>query len=841
MRSAFLGLLTVVLSMVSVGGVAAQDAATPTAEEIERRVDELLSQMTLEEKIDIIGGYEAFNIRPIERLGIPKITMADGPLGVRNYGKATAFPAGICMAATWNTDLVRRYGEAVGEECRAKGVHILLSPGLNIYRAPMCGRNFEYYGEDPYLAARMAAAYVGGVQSRGVVATAKHFAANNQEYDRHDISSDMDERTLREIYLPAFRAAVVEAGAGAVMTAYNLVNGVHCSENAHLILDILKGEWGFDGLVMSDWGSTYDAVASAKAGLDLEMPSGRFMNRENLMPAIADGSLDESVIDDKVRRILRVSLRFGFFDRPQLLKDVPRYNPASRLAALEAAREGLVLLKNDNRLLPLDRGKIRSIGVFGPDAYPAVTGAGGSSRVEPFRAVGIWEGLVQGAGEGTAVHYSPGPFADLDDCFASSRFYVAVTGEEQDELRGLFGEYFSNKELSGRPATSRTDRQIDFAWTAEPVSDLGARDYSVRWTGFILSEEDGEHMLAVRGDDGYRLYVDDSLVIDAWREQAPSTSFARMTLEKGKQYRVRLEYFQSRWGAEIHFGWIPPSDRRLWEPALLAAKVDVAVVCVGFDAESEGEGADRAFELPAEQIRLIDEIAAVNKSTIVVLTAGGNVDMRGRLESVPALLHCWYPGQEGGTAVADIIFGDVNPSGKLPATFEKSWEDNACFNSYHDDDGDKRVAYSEGVFIGYRHFDRNDIEPLFPFGFGLSYTEFEYSNLELSSDKLSGDEKLTVTCEVRNSGALAGAEVAQLYVSDREASVPRPVKELKGFAKVRLEPGQRETISFEIDRSALAYFDVETGRWIAEPGEFEVLVGASSRDIRLRVTFVYAQ
>jgi beta-glucosidase len=834
--------ITLVLSVLLTFTVGAQEVSVVRSsdEALEKRVEELLARMTLEEKIDMLGGAEGFYIRPLERLGIPKIRMADGPLGVRNYGKATAFPAGIAFTASWNADLMRAYGAAVGREARAKGVHILLSPGLNIHRAPMCGRNFEYYGEDPYLAARMAAAYVQGVQGEGVVATAKHYAVNNQEYDRHNVSSDLDERTLREIYLPAFRTAVVEGKAGAVMTAYNLVNGVHCTEHGHLINEILKGEWGFDGIVMSDWGATYDAVAAAEAGQDLEMPSGRYMNRENLLPAITEGKVKESTIDDKVRRILRVIVRMGFLDRPQTLENVPRYSPGARLIALQGAREGTVLLKNESNLLPLDRSRIKSIAVIGPDAHPAVTGGGGSSQVEPFRSVSILEGLVQKAGDGIEVYYSAGVFGDNEEYFDSTLFFPTAMLEEAVEQRGLIGEYYDNVNLDGRPITTRLDETVDFRWGGRsPIGNLGGSNFSVRWFGSFRAEEAGRYVFVVSGDDGFRLFVDRQCVIDSWRYQRAAAHFAYLDLEAGSVHDIRLEYFQGRGDSEIHLGVIPPGDRLVKDPARLAAKADVAVVCVGFDSQSESEGADRSFALPAGQEELINEIAAVNKNTVVVLTAGGNVDMGKWLGNVPALLHCWYPGQEGGTAVAEILFGDVNPSGRLPVSFEKQWEDNAVYNSYYDDDGDKRVSYSEGVFLGYRHFDKSGIEPRFPFGYGLSYTTFELNNLRLSSEEMNPGGTITVACDVTNTGFRAGAEVVQLYIHDVESSVPRPVKELKGFAKVLLQPGETKTVSLSIDESALSFYDVEKGAWTAERGDYEVLIGTSAKDVPLKGRFEY--
>ncbi|MGA2622854.1 MAG: glycoside hydrolase family 3 C-terminal domain-containing protein [Bacteroidota bacterium] len=795
---------------------------------VEERVKDLLPRMTLEEKIDMLGGLEDFYIRPNERLGIPKIKMADGPLGVRNYGDATAFPAGICRAATWNADLENRLGVAVGKEARSKGVHIMLAPGVNIYRAPMAGRNFEYFGEDPYLAGRMAAAYVKGVQSQGVVTTVKHFAANNQEYDRNGTSSDMDERTLQEIYLPAFKAAVVEGGSGSIMTAYNPVNGVHCSQNEHLLRDVLKGQWKFDGFVMSDWGATHDGIAAANGGLDLEMPSREYLNRDTLLPAIKVGKVKESTIDDKVRRMLRVIFRFGFFDRSQQDTLLPRYNPDSRLVALQAAREGIVLLKNNANLLPLDRSKIKSIAVIGPNANPAVTGGGGSSIIHPFRAVSVLDGMVQVATNNVKVYYDEGLQWNVDELFSASTF-------RSNGNPGLKGEYFSNMNLEGKPAFTRTDEKIDFNWSNAQIKDFQGTHYSVRWTGTIHAEKEGRYDFVVRGDDGFRLFVDNYSVINAWKDQPATTETAQWHFAANSDHEIRLEYYQNEGNAVISFGWGMYEPRLDQEVLRLASASDVAVVCVGFNPSTEGEGFDRTFELPVGQEQLINAVAGVNPNTIVVLNAGGNVLMTGWIDHVAGLIHSWYPGQEGGTAVAEVIFGDVNPSGKLPASFEKRWEDNACFNSYYGPD--KHVNYSEGVFVGYRHFDKTGIEPMFPFGFGLSYTSFKYDNLKLSADRIGKKDGLKVAFDVTNTGTREGAEVAQLYIHDDKSSEPRPIKELKGFAKVSLKPGESKTIELAIDESALSFFSSKKSKWIAEPGVFEIMVGSSSKDIRLTKTF----
>ncbi len=684
--------MKIVSAIVSLLG-ASVDAGSPAQQSptyqnrsasVESRVEDLLSRMTLEEKIDMLGGEDSFYIRQNERLGIPKIKMADGPLGVRNYGDATAFPATIGITASWNKALMQDIGAAVGKEARSKGVHIMLAPAVNIHRAPMCGRNFEYLGEDPYLAGQMAASYVKGVQGQGVVTTVKHFALNNQEYDRHHISSDTDERTLQEIYLPAFKAAV-DAGVGAVMTSYNLVNGAHASEHPHLIQDILKGQWKFDGLVMSDWESTYDGVRAANAGLDLEMPSGKFMNRQNLLPALKAGAINERTIDDKIRRLLRVMFRFGFFDRPQENPSLPKYSADSRLIALTAAREGIVLLKNEGNLLPLDRSKVKSILVIGPNAHPAVTGGGGSSRVHPFRSVSALEGLTQIAGSSVKVFYENG---------------------------------------------------------LNPAS------------------------------------------------------------------------------------------------LAFAAKTDAAVVVVGFKPSTETEGSDRPFALAPEEERLIGEVGKLNPHTVVVINAGGNVSMANWIDSAAALLHSWYLGQEGGTALAEVIFGDVNPSGKLPVSFEKRWEDSSSYRSYYPQRNEKRVAYTEGIFMGYRHFDKSQISPMFPFGFGLSYTRFAYSNLKLSSPRIHSGEKLRVRFEIANTGKCAGAEAAQLYLRDVKPREARPLKELKGFAKVFLEPGQSKTVEIELGPEAFSYFHPKQNAWLADPGTFEVLIGSSSRDVLLTQSFV---
>jgi beta-glucosidase len=796
--------------------------------EVESRVDALLSKMTLDEKITLIGGINDFYAQAIPRLGISSLRMSDGPMGVHDYGPTTAYPAGIALAASWDTDLAKRVGEAMGQDARARGVNFILAPGMNIYRAPMNGRNFEYLGEDPFLAGRMAVSMIQGIQSQGVIATAKHYAANNQEYGRMDHSSDVDERTLREIYLPAFEACVKEGKVGAVMDAYNPVNGVYMTQNDYLNTGILKKEWGFDGIVMSDWGATHDGIAAAKGGLDLEMPSGQFMNKEALLPAIQRGDVSLALIDDKVRRILRKAIEFGFFDRDQTDSTIPVYSQKGNEVALEEARSGMVLLKNENGILPLDKSKIKTIAVLGPDAFPAVIGGGGSSLTKPFNSVSYLEGISNYWGEKGRVLYTTDD-TPLDEIVKTTEFVTAPGGSP-----GLQGEYFNNDSLQGAPALVRSDEKINFHWGAGSYAPNGPEDqFSARWKGYFIPRTDDDYKFYVSADDGVRLFIDDKRVIDDWQRHSETLDTYSTHVEKGKPYKIRLEYFEAVGTATARFG-IAPATKSLGESTkALVAKADVVVLCMGFDPSSEGEGDDRTFQLPGGQDSFIQQVATLNKNVIVVLTAGGNVDMTRWIGGVPALIHAWYPGQEGGTALAQILFGEVSPSGKLPASFERRWEDNAAFASYYPKSGSKRVKYEEGVFVGYRHFDRAEVKPLFPFGFGLSYTKFQYSELSIAPASSDLNAPVVVSFNVENVGQREGAEIAELYVGDLHASVPRPAKELKGFAKVNLRPGESKRVTLHLDRRAFSFYDVKKHAWSAEPGEFAILVGGSSARIEL--------
>jgi beta-glucosidase len=807
-------------------------AQTTAPADVGKRVDLLLSKMTLEEKIELIGGINDFYTRPISRLGISSLRMSDGPMGVHDFGLTTAYPAGIALAASWDTELAQRFGTAMGNDARARGVNFILGPGMNIYRAPMCGRNFEYFGEDPFLASRMAVGVIKGMQGQRVIAVAKHFAGNNSEFQRMTLSSDIDERTLREIYLPSFEASVKEAKVGAVMDAYNLVNGVYMTQNNRLNNEILKKEWGFDGILMSDWGATHDGVAAAIGGLDLEMPSPTFMNSSTLLPALKDGKIPVSTLDDKVRRILRKAIEFGFFDQPQTDSSIPSYSQEGREVALEMARGGMVLLKNSDKLLPLDENKLKTVAVIGPDAYPAVPSGGGSAETKPFNAVSYLEGISNRLGTKARVLYAVDepPF---DELFENSEFVTEPGGAS-----GLKGEYFDNEELRGTPAMVRTDQHIHFDWGEGSFAEGHPVDhFSVRWTGYFIPKKSGDYKFFTSADDGVRLYIDDQNLIDDWLPQSQTVESGAKRLEAGKAYKVRLEYFEDVGSAIVGFGVTPAESFIGRSTKAIAAKADAVIICVGFDPKTEGEGADRTFQLPGGQDELIRQISSINKNTIVVITAGGNVDMTQWVDRVPAILHAWYPGQEGGRALAQIIFGDYSPSGKLPVSFERRWEDNPTFHSYYPKPGESRVQYAEGVFAGYRQFDRSETKPLFAFGHGLSYTKFEYSGLSVSPQSGNATGSVTVSFEVKNTGHREGAEIAQLYVGDSHASIPRPVKELKGFAKINLKPGETKQVMLTLDRRAFSFYDVKRSDWSAEPGEFSILVGGSSDDIKLRSKF----
>ncbi|MBN2369046.1 MAG: glycoside hydrolase family 3 C-terminal domain-containing protein [Vicinamibacteria bacterium] len=676
----------------------------------EARVEDLLARLTLDEKLALVHGDSIFTTAAIPRLGVRKRWLSDGPHGVREdvgpdsfrpSGRTDDFasylPVSIALASTWNPELARKYGEVVGQEARKRGKHVMLGPGVNIMRTPLCGRNFEYMGEDPFLAARLAVAYIEGVQSRGIASCVKHFAANNQEWERNSINVEMDERVLREIYLPAFEAAVREARVLSVMGAYNKFRGQHCCHNDYLLNKILKGEWGFTGVVVSDWNGTHDTREAVFNGLDLEMgtraPSyDEYFLARPFREGLERGDFPMSALDDKARRNLRLILATNAFEGNE---GVGLLNaPAHQAIALRVAEEAIVLLKNEGAVLPLDAGNISSLAVIGENATRRHAHGGGSSTIKAFYEVTPLQGIVERAGDRITVTYAPG---------------------------------------------YRKDGAVD-----------------------------------------------------------------------------------------------------LVERAVRAARqADAAIVVAGLNHDRffDSEGADRKdMRLPDGQDELIRRVVEANPRTIVALVSGSPVEMEPWIEKAPAVVQAWYAGMEGGNALARILFGDVNPSGKLACTFPKRLADSPAHaaDAYPGKDG--TVRYEEGLFVGYRHFDAKNIEPLFAFGHGLSYTRFDYSNLMIVQGSDAGESIAKVEFEVRNVGEREGAEVAQIYVQDVKSSLPRPRKELKAFRKITLKPGARQKVSIPLDRRALAFYEPSKGGWLAEKGAFKILVGASSREIRLEGT-----
>jgi beta-glucosidase len=808
----------------------------PDSPAIEDRVDAMIAKLTLAEKIALIGGDEGMYIRALPSIGLPHLRMSDGPVGVRTWGPSTAYSAGIALAACWDPALAQRVGKGLGADARARGVQFLLGPGANIYRAPMNGRNFEYFGEDPYLAGRTAVGYVRGVQSQGVAATIKHFALNNQEYDRHGVSSDADERTMREIYLPAFEAAVREAHVGAVMNSYNPVNREHATQNAWLNLTVLKGDWGFDGILMSDWAATYDGVAAARNGLDLEMPRADFMNAGTLLPAIQKGTLPESAINDKVRRILRTALRFGFLDRTDIPGEFSRYNQEGKRAALDEARESMVLLKNEGGLLPLDPGSTHTLAVIGPNAWPAIPGGGGSSTVTAFDSVSILQGL--GAVPGVRVLYSPG-LPSLDELFNQTHFSAAAPGEGRGAVKI---ETFPSKDFKGVPVLSHSDNIA--TWRPLAWSEDAGLKKSIRYTAMYTPQVDGTHLVVVAAtaSDAYELKIDGKRVMKQVSRENQGPQTAEVPLQKGKPAVITLDYLPGAADPRISFGIRGVEELVSPEAKQIAAAADAVVLAVGYDAPVESEGLDRSYKLPFGQEALIQTVAKANRKTIVALTSGGEVDTRNWIGQVPAFLMNWYPGQEGGTAVAEIVFGQRSPEGKLPISFGRSWEENPVHDHYYAPPAAPgeipRVKYAEGVFLGYRYYTTAHKKPLYPFGFGLSYSEFVFSNLKVDAGSLSAGGRVQVSFDVENKGKREAAEVAEVYIGDPSAQIERPAEELKGFQKVRLQAGEKQHVTLDLDRRAFSYWDVKAHNWRVDPGQFTISVGDSSENLPLTVAIM---
>lgn len=847
---------------------------------IDRRVDDLLARMTPEEKFgqlfmapgDLDHGSEglangifglqvrtggaretAAKINAIQkffvertRLGIPIVPFEEALHGLVQPG-ATAFPQAIGLAATWDEGLMAEVASTIAAETASRGIRQVLSPVVNIARDVRWGRTEETYGEDPCLASRMAAAFAGGFEKRGVIATPKHFVANVGAGGRDSYPIPDGERELREVDFPPFMAALGEGGARSIMTSYNSWDGRPCSANPRLLTDILKGEWAFRGFVISDAGAaggsyslhlTADSFLESgrqawASGLDVLLQS-ELGQAELFRDAIIKGLVDRARIDDAVRRVLRAKMELGLFEKPYVDPDeAERTNGAAahRALAREAARESIVLLKNDGRVLPLGR-TLASIAVIGPDAVEARLG--GYSR-PGGREISLLDAVRErAAGTGAKVRYAAGcgragpkglNVIGREHLHAlsmkASGFVQAIHGFSYEP--GLMAEYFDNPDLAGEPTSRRIDPQVDFHWTfLPPAPGLGTGWYSVRWQGSLVGPETGPRRIGVEGNDGFRLYLDGRLVVDRWRKESFQAATADVRLRKGQAYDLRLEFHEPVRSGEVRLVWDygakDESWQRIGEAIDLARSSDLALVAAGIE---EGEGRDRSdIRLPGRQAEMIRLIAATGTPTVVILYGGSAVDMTDWIGEADAVLAVWYPGEEGGGAVADVLWGVASPCGRLPATFPRSA-------------GQLPLVYNHKPTGRLDDYADSTGEPLFPFGFGLSYADFRYEGLIIAPASMGQDGTARVSCTVTNTGPVAGAEVVQLYVHDRLASVARPVLELKGFRRVLLEPGASAGVEFELGRAELALLDAHL-KEIVEPGEFEIYVGSSSRDIRLK-------
>lgn len=810
------------------------------------RIDQLVGDLTVDEKAAMVAGVDLWHTAAVPRLGIPALKVTDGPGGARGErwtGRASAsFPCGTALGATWDPELVRMVGERIGGEARRKGAHVLLAPTVNIHRHPLAGRNFECYSEDPFLSARLAVQYIAGVQSTGVGCSVKHFVANDSEFERMTISSEVDARTLREISLVPFEAAVLEAGTWSVMAAYNRLYGTYCSEHP-LLSTLLKREWGFDGVIMSDWYGTHSTVPAAIAELDLEMPGPPQFFGAHLADAVRAGEVDQKILDDKVRRILVLLERTGGLDTPDFGGEQSIDDPEDRVVARWAAAESFVLLRNEDAALPITRndgegGNRPLLAVIGPNAGVAMIQGGGSARVSPFTPVTPLAGLRDRFGDEFRIEHERG-------CSSYKQTPVLDTTVLDGPLQVA---YYAGRERSGEPALVEPGDRGWFTFTG-PFTPEVPEEFSMRVTGTVVAPETGEWTFGLVQVGRAKLAIDGEVMVDNWEPTGRSDAFmgfasaevtATIHLVAGERHDLEVEYVLAgpSMGA-LAIGCTPPAPPDLLARAVaLATRADLVVCVVGTDGDWETEGNDRdAMTLPVPQDELVRAVADANARTIVVVNAASPVEMNWA-DNVGGILQCWFAGEEWGHALADVLSGDVSPSGKLPTTFPSRIEDTPAFTSYPGERG--QVRYGEGVFVGYRWYDARHIEPRYCFGYGLSYTTFALepptvSTTELTLGQLTDGAAVRVGVRVRNTGARRGAEVVQCYVHDAEASVARPPHELKAFAKIWLDAGAAGEVTLELDRRAFAFWDVERAEWVVEPGEFELRIGTSSRAIAHRV------
>ena len=789
----------------------------------------LLRSFTPKEAAENANEYQKMAVEKT-RLGIPVIIHDEALHGLIGNG-ATSFPQAIGLAASWDMDLMANVADVIAKETRSRGIRQVLSPVINIARDARWGRVEETYGEDPYLQSRLAVAFCKSIEEDGVITTPKHFVANVGDGGRDSYPIHFSERELREVYFPPFKAAFQQANAWSVMASYNSIDGTPCSASKWLLTDILRKEWGFKGFVVSDYGSVSGivdkhhvaatpkegAVKAVEAGLDMELPDIYFYG-EPLLLAAKDGSVSMNAVDDAVRNVLRAKFRLGLFENPYvdpLVAAAANDSPDHRYLARDAAHRAIVLLRNESKTLPLSK-EIKSIALIGPEVEAGRLGgySGFGTKV-----VSLIEGIKNKVPT-TKVVYEKG----CDVGFSAlppipSEFLVPPNAKPGEH--GLLGEYFKNKDLQGKPDLVRIDKVINFEWAmGSPDPAIAPDHFSARWTGKLVPKESGTYNVGFSSDDGARLYIDGKLLIDSWFDRGATLDVVTMKLEAGRAYDVRIEYYENEGWAYASFVWDVkrPVDPRIQAAADAAKKSDVAIVAVGI---IEGEGYDRSnLDLPGEQEQLIQAVADTKTPTIVVLSNGSAVTMKNWVNKVAAIVEAWYPGEEGGNAVADVLFGDFNPGGKLPITFPQAV-------------GQVPLYYNHKP-TG-RGDDYTDLsgKPQFPFGFGLSYTEFKYSNIRVSQSRISPDGQVEVSVDVQNVGTRQGEEVVQLYLHDPVASVSRPVKELKGFRRISVYPGEKRTVSFPLYKEEMGFLD-RAMKFVVEPGTIEVMIGSSSDDIRER-------
>ena len=789
-----------------------------------------VSDLTFDEQATLTAGADMWHSASIDRLGLPGFGLTDGPSGARGFQftgtSSMSLPCGTALASTWNRDLIARVGRLLGDEARSKHASVLLAPTVNIHRHPLGGRNFECYSEDPYLTAEIAVAFITGVQSRGVACSVKHFVCNDQETDRMEIDAVVDERTRREIYLPPFEAAVTRAGVWSIMAAYNRLDGIHCSQHPGLLTDLLRGEWGFEGVVVSDWFGAH-SVDALSAGLDLEMPGPPQWLGFHLAEAIEAGDVAAEDVELAARRVLDLIERTAS----------SRVDPGARDAAAEvelartAATEAIVLLSNDG-VLPLDAASAPKIALIGWRADQPEIQGGGSAQVSPPYVITPLQGITERAGSGS-VEFRTGRVTAR-----SAPLTGRLLASPDGEAGRVTLDYFPAGEMGGTPLLSESQLESSAVWLGEPAPGVPSA-FSVRMTAVFAPDISGRWTLSISGIGLARLFMDGELLGDTANAEGSEGLLGLFTaavecpvdVEAGATYEVVAEFDTSSGDGSIPISGMTiaastPAEPDAIDRAIQAASdADVAMVVVGQE-ERVTEGQDSAtMDLPAEQVALIRQVAEANPRTVVVVNAAVPVTMDWA-DDVAAVVQMSYLGQEAGAALAAVVFGDADASGRLTTTHPSRIEDSPAYANFPGQDGS--VSYEEGVFVGYRHYDANGVDPRWCFGHGLSYTTFAYSALTVVEDGTGA----VVSLEVTNTGERSGSEVVQVYVRHVDAPVERPDRELKGFEKVTLDPGERTTVTVSLDERAFAYWDAELHDWNAPAGAYEILVGSSSRDIR---------